>query len=98
MAFKPEMAVFRRFSKLNALRLLELQSELLEQEQEYDYACKLDAVEDCPVTHSYQYNWKSLNDSGGKGGTCQRDKWAKLRERLDLYSEPGNRYRIPHKR
>lgn len=89
MGWKPEMAVFRRFRKLNALRLLEMQSSIAEQQKDFEYICSLDAAEDCSITRSYQTDWSCLNESKGKGGSLQRDAWGKLRDKLDTYSEFG---------
>lgn len=86
MGWKPEMAVFRRFRKLNALRLLEMQSAIAEQEKEFEYICSLDAQDDCSITRTYQTDWGCLNDSKGKGGSLQRDAWKELRDKLDTYS------------
>ena len=90
MGSKPELAVFRQFRTLNALRLLEMQSDLAEQEQNYEYICSLDARVDCSTTRSYSKDWSSLNDSLGIGGTLQRDAWRRLRDGLDSYSNPTN--------
>lgn len=87
MGSNPELAIFRRFRKLNVLRLLEMQSDLAQQEKDYEYICSLDAEEDCSVTRSYQTSWESLDESRGKGGTQQRDAWRRLCERLETYSK-----------
>ena len=86
MGCKPEMAVLRRFQKLNILRLLEMQSDLAQKECEYDILCSLDAKVDCPTTRSYQIDWTALNESQGTGGSLQRDAWRKLRDGLESYS------------
>ena len=87
MGCKPEMAVLRKFQKLNVLRLLEMQSDLAQQEWEYELLCSLDAEVDCPATRSYQTNWETLNESQGLGGSLQRDAWRKLRDGLEPYSK-----------
>ena len=86
MGNKPELAIFRKFRILNALRLLEMQSDLMQQEQDYEYICSRDAGVDCPATRSYPKDWEALNESLGKGGSYQRDAWRKLRNGLDSYS------------
>ena len=86
MSDKPEMAVFRKFRTLNVLRLLEMQSHLMQQEQDYEYICSLDARVDCSTTRSYPKDWEALAESLGKGGTLQRDAWKKLRSGLEAYS------------
>ena len=86
MSSKPDLAIFRKFSKLNALRLLEMQSELLGLEQDFEDICELDAAEDCPITRSYQLDWEALNKSEGKGGDKQRDTWRMIRGKLESYS------------
>ncbi len=87
MGCKPELAALRKFQKLNVLRLLEMQSDLAQQEWEYELLCSLDAKADCPTTRSYQKNWNTLNGSQGLGGSLQRDAWKKLKEGLESYSK-----------
>lgn len=87
MGCKPDLAILRRFSKLNVLRLLEMQSDLTQQEWEYELICSMDATLDCPVTRSYPKSWKTLDESQGLGGTYQRDAWKKLRDGLESYSK-----------
>lgn len=91
------MAVFRRFRKLNALRLLEMQSTIAEQQKDFEYICSLDAAEDCSITRSYQTSWSRLNESKGKGKSLQRDAWGKLRDNLDAYSKFGGHAETPEK-
>ena len=86
MGCKPELAALRKFQKLNILRLLEMQSDLAQQEWKYEVLCSLDAKVDCPTTQSYQKNWTALNESQGLGGSLQRDAWRKLRDGLESYS------------
>lgn len=87
MGCKPELAALRKFQKLNVLRLLEMQSELAQQEWEYEHICSEDAKYDCPMTRSYQTNWETLNKSEGVGVSLQRDAWRKLRDGLEAYSK-----------
>ena len=87
MGCKPEMAVFRKFRTLNVLRLLEMQSELADREQEYQDLHLLDAGVDCSITKSYAKDWDALNDSQGKSGTLQRDAWRRIKDRLEPYSK-----------
>lgn len=87
MGCKPEMAALRKFRKLNVLRLLEMQANLAQQEQEYELLCSLNAKIDCPMTQSYSKNWKTLNESQGLGGSLQRDAWEKIRDGLEPYSK-----------
>ena len=86
MGCKPELAVLRKFQKLNVLRLLEMQSDLAQQEWDYELLCSLDAEVPCSVTQSYQKDWTSLNESQGLGGSLQRDAWKKLKDGLEIYS------------
>ena len=86
MGCKPEIAAFRKFRTLNVLRLLEMQSELIQQEEEYEFICSLDTQLKCPTTQSYPRNWDALNQSNGEGGSLQRDAWRKLRDGLESYS------------
>ena len=90
MGYHPEMAVFRKFRTLNMLRLLEMQSELVQQEQDYHYIFGKDAELDCSISRSYAKDWDKLNESLGKGGTFQRDTWRKLRKGLELYSKAAS--------
>ncbi|KAK0509175.1 hypothetical protein JMJ35_008546 [Cladonia borealis] len=87
MGCKPELAILRKFGKLNILRLLEMQSDLIEQEDKFEFICSLDAKEECSITQSYQNNWEELNESQGLGGSQQRDAWRKLRSGLEAYSK-----------
>ena len=87
MGCKPELAALRKFQKLNVLRLLEMQSDLAQQEREYELLCSLNAKVNCPATRSYSRNWKTLNESQGLGGSRQRDAWRKLQNGLGSYSE-----------
>ncbi|KAL8787039.1 MAG: hypothetical protein Q9195_007944 [Heterodermia aff. obscurata] len=87
MGCKPEMAVFRKFRTLNVLRLLEMQSELADQEQEYRNFHLLDTEVECSITKSYAKDWDALNASQGKRGSLQRDAWRKIKERLEAYSK-----------
>ena len=86
MGCKPELAALRKFQKLNVLRLLEMQSELAQQEWDYELLCSLDAKVACSMTQSYQKDWTALNESQGLGGSLQRDAWRKLRDGLETYS------------
>ena len=86
MGCKPELAALRKFQKLNVLRLLEMQSDLAQQEWEYEVLCSLDAKVNCPTTRSYQKDWTALNESQGLTGSLQRDAWRKLRDGLESYS------------
>ena len=86
MGYKPELAALRKFQKLNVLRLLEMQSDLAQQEWDYELLCSLDAKVDCSMTQSYQKDWTALNESQGLGGSLQRDAWRKLRDGLERYS------------
>ena len=92
MGCKPELAALRKFQTLNVLRLLEMQSDLAQQEKEYEILCSLDANTNCATTRSYQTNWKALDESQGLGGPLQRDAWRKLRDGLDSYSMCTLRY------
>lgn len=86
MGCKPEMAVFRKFRTLNALRLLEMQSDLVQQEEDYEFLRSLDAQTNCPITQSYSKDWEALGASLGDGRSLQREAWRKLRDGLETYS------------
>ena len=87
MGREPEMAVLRRFRKLNILRLLEMQSNLTQEEKDFETIWSLDAADaDCPISRSYKLDWASLDESKGNGGSKLRDAWRKLRDGLEAYS------------
>ena len=92
MGCRPKLAVLRKFGRLNVLRLLEMQSDLAQQEWEYDVLCSLDKKVDCPTTRSYHRDWTALNESQGLGGSLQRDAWRKLRDGLESYSMHPSAY------
>ena len=92
MGSKPEVAVLRRFRKLNVLRLLEMQSDLVQQERHYANICSQDAKVDCSTSRSYMKDWSVLNESRGLGSTHQRAAWRKLRDGLEAYSQTQRRY------
>ena len=85
MGCKPEMAVFRRFRKLNYLRLLEMQSHLAKKEEEYEGWRSLYA--NCPATQSYQVNWEELDKSLDGETPDQVHAWREVREMLPQYSK-----------
>ena len=88
MGSRPEMAVLRRFRKLNVLRLLEMQANLRILERNYEIEYALDAKDHSPKTRSYMKNWAALDESAqGNGNTHQRDAWRKVRDALEAYSE-----------
>ena len=89
MGSRPEMAVLKRFRKLNILRLLEMQSKLALMEEEYETNFALDAKVDCPESRSYMKSWAALEESKGVGQTGQRDAWRKIRNGLEEYSMFG---------
>lgn len=68
------------------LRLLELQSDLMQREGDYERIYLQDSQIDCATTQSYQRDWERLDESQGIGGTSQRDAWRDIRDRLDAYS------------
>jgi len=84
MARDPGMGIFRRFRKLNALKLLEMQSHLAEQEEDYERCRSLCASN--PATQAYQTDWKALDESLLTSIGCQAEAWRKTRKMLDRYS------------
>jgi len=87
MGGNPQMAVLRRFRKVNVLRLLEMQSNLAQLEEAYETNCLADASADCPTSRSYMKNWEALDESKGYGKDFQREAWRKLRDGLGDYSK-----------
>ena len=84
MGCKPEMAIFRRFRKLNYLRLLEMQSHLAKKEENYEGWRTLYAS--CPATQSYQVNWEALDESLDSETSDQVHAWREVRDMLPRYS------------
>ena len=87
MGSHPEMAIFKRFRKLNALRLLEMQSDIMEQQEDWEFLKSIDEKSECPITQSYQISWENLELSEGEGGSQQRNAWRKIKQGLDAYSK-----------
>ncbi|KAH6652864.1 hypothetical protein BKA67DRAFT_567757 [Truncatella angustata] len=82
-----DVAVFRRFRKLNLQSLLHMQAELLHIEQELQEIANEDNESGDPVRRSYQTNWKAMEDSAHSGGdSLQRTKWLEAREKLEKYN------------
>lgn len=86
MSRLPELAVFRRFRELNALYLLSLQSELAKLESEFQELCTEDAESNCPLTRTYQCNFREMESAEGKGGALQRDMLKMIGGKLENYS------------
>ena len=64
-----------------------MQSDLAQQEKEYEYICSVDARSNCAISRSYSQNWDALNESSGEEMSIQRDAWRKLRDGLEPYSK-----------
>ena len=94
MGSRPEMAVLRRFRKLNILRLLEMQSNLALLEEDYEAYFAMDAKRNCPTSRSYMKSWTALEESEGLGDTRQRDAWKVLRNELAEHSMYGAHNRV----
>lgn len=69
----PELTVFCKFSELNALYLPSLQSELARLGSEFRELCTENAESECPVTRTYQCNFREIGSAEGKGGGLQKD-------------------------
>lgn len=85
MAKHDELAMFRRFKKLNCLNLLYLQAEIMELED------SLDTPDDGSDAHRKQFasDWQYLSQKQADNKHHpQWDKFLHLRERLTEYSEP----------
>ena len=87
MGSQPEMAILRKFRRLNVLRLLEMQSHLTNLEMKYDIISQQDCESDCPLTRLYSKDWDALNKSQGDGAADQRDAWREIRGSLAAYSK-----------
>ena len=98
MGCKPELAALRKLQKFNTLRLLEMQSQLVQQAEDYEYLCSLDAKVHCPITQSYSTNWETLDEAQGLSGSLQRDAWRKLRDGLEPYCKSTYSNLISHER
>ncbi|KAM0803918.1 hypothetical protein BDR22DRAFT_886215 [Usnea florida] len=91
MGCKPELAALRKLQKFNVLRLLEMQAQLVQQGEDYEYYCSLDAKAHCPITQTYSTNWEALDEAQGLSGSLQRDAWRKL-----LADVPKNNALLQH--
>ena len=81
----PGMAIFRRFSRLNAQNLLYMQAELVQMEYELDTIALEDSQCDDPNRQSFQtyvYNMKRAQGPDGLQWQMVRE----LRQRLKEYS------------
>jgi hypothetical protein len=89
MGQNPEVAIFRRFNKLNARNLLYLQAELAELEERLERATKADQDASDPNRKIYDRHWLSLSECGTTPGG-DPEQWnlvLEMRAKLKEYSE-----------
>lgn len=85
----PDLAIFRRFSSLNAKNLLYMQAELVNLEAKLQRAVEADAASGHVDRVIYDRDWQSLVESGQMQDGCG-DQWGlvlRIREILREYNE-----------
>jgi hypothetical protein len=89
MGFFPELAVYRRFAKLNAKNILYLQSELSVLERELQEASREDAQSTNDTRQEYSRTWVTLSHSDlvPEGSPNQWNAFRQIREVLQQYSQ-----------
>lgn len=85
MGAKPELAIFRRYSKLNMQSLLYMQAEINELETELQEIAFEDHRSGDPEMQKYSREWRRLAGAVG-GRSLQWNKWLELRAKLHEYS------------
>jgi hypothetical protein len=80
-----ELAIVRRFGKLNMQNLLYLQAELVHLEAEYRKLAEED--QEHPDRLDHARDWFSLSQSENKENSEQWHKMLEIREKLKEYSE-----------
>lgn len=85
MGEHPEFAIFRRFRALNMQDMLYLQAEITHLEAE------LNQVEQDNPSHgnrkNHAYDWWSMANGQGEGGTTQWAIVQEMRDKLEKYSK-----------
>lgn len=81
----PAMAIFRRFSRLNAQNLLYMQAELAQMEYEMNMVALQDSHSANPDLHSFQTYVHSMKKAQGADG-LQWQLVLHMRQRLKEYS------------
>jgi hypothetical protein len=81
----PGMAIFRRFTRLNAQNLLFMQAEIAQLELDLDMTALEDSRSNDPNRQSFQKYVHLLNTATGSD-SLQWRKWMELRGRLKEYS------------
>lgn len=89
MGANPELAIFRRFSALNAHSLLLLQAELVFLENKLQKCIEADAASGHDLRTIYDRDWQSLFESSTKPGGCaeQWDTLMRVKKVLKEYSK-----------
>lgn len=81
----PGLAIFRRFSRLNAQNLLYMQAELAQMEYELDLVAAEDSQNDNPDVQSFQTCVHNMKKAQGPDG-LQWQMVLDMRQRLKEYS------------
>jgi len=83
MAHDHDIAIFRRFKKLNMLTMLKLQADILYLEKELEETMEEDAVEG----RDYHACFKNLSESAGGVHSDQVEIMTRIKDRVKEYSE-----------
>ncbi|MCJ1307123.1 hypothetical protein MMC25_000769 [Agyrium rufum] len=86
LGLKPEIAIFKRFAKLQAENLLFLQAELLQLEQDLEEIVLEDLASANPVTQSYARSYWAMRYASEHGDGLQWRKRTEIKEKLKEYS------------
>jgi hypothetical protein len=89
MEAHPEIAIFRRFGRLNAKNLLYLQAELIHLENRLQKCVDEDAASGHVDRTIYDRDWQTLSESGAAapdGDPAQWNAILLIRKRLEEYS------------
>ena len=88
MEAHPEIAIFRRFGRLNAKNLLYLQAELIHLEHRLQKCVDEDAASRDADRTIYDRDWQTLSESGAApdGDPAQWNTILLIRKRLEEYS------------
>jgi hypothetical protein len=87
MSHAGEMAMFRRFGRLNVENLLYLQAELVQLEKELADLAKPEQQPCHPNAPKYRSNWSYLRHSDRDGHGEQWQKILEIRSKLKEYSK-----------
>jgi hypothetical protein len=81
------VAIFRRFGLLNMLRLLSLQAELIELQQQFRIQCHIDEISQDPSRQCLSKWFEKLRESEGTDHQEQYILLSNISEKLEKYSK-----------